>query len=54
MATAEQSLADRLEEFYKKANEGSWTQLFLLARQRAQADGISIAEALTQEINLRL
>lgn len=50
---AEEDLVIALRLFNERAGEGEWTNLFLLARHRAKADGIDITDAIMAELALR-
>lgn len=42
-----------LQNFDLRSEDGPFINLFLLARQRAKADGIAIVEAIMAELKLR-
>lgn len=50
---AEEDLVIALRLFNERASDGDFTNLFLLARQRAQADGVDIVDAIMAELALR-
>jgi hypothetical protein len=49
----EEELIIALRNFDSKVEDGSFVNLFLLARQRAKADGVDITDAIMAELLLR-
>jgi len=49
----ERELVSALRKFNDGVEDGPFSNLFLLARQRAKADGIDIADAIMRELRLR-
>lgn len=50
----EEELVIALRLFNERVGAGAFANLFLLARQRAEADGTDIAEAIMAELRLRV
>lgn len=50
---AEEELFTALRKFNDKVGDGPFINLFLLARQRANADGVDILDAIRAELRLR-